>query len=87
MWSTGESLHAERPVCMMCPGWSLARLPFVTCDDVLDRSVFAFVDVTAVLHLLLPELLDQLLLLPLVLMGRRLVHAKREEDLRHKCLL
>lgn len=40
----------------------------VTRDDVLNGSVFAFVDVAAVFHLFPPQLLDQLLLLPLVLM-------------------
>lgn len=51
----------------------------VTRDDVLDRSVFAFIDVPAVLHLFPPELLDQLLLLPLVLVGwgLRRTHADR----------
>ena len=44
----------------------------VTCDDVLDGSIFALIDVPAVFHLLLLELLDQLLLLPLVLMRWRL---------------
>jgi len=40
----------------------------VTRDDVLDGAIFALVDVAAVFHLLLPELMDQLLLLPLVFM-------------------
>lgn len=43
-----------------------------TCDDVLDGSIFALVDVSAVFHLFLLELLDQLLLLPLVLVRWRL---------------
>lgn len=44
----------------------------VTCDDVLNGSIFAFIDVSAVFDLFFLELLDQLLLLPLVLMRWRL---------------
>lgn len=49
----------------------------VTRDDVFYRSVFALIDVPAVFHLLPLQLLDQVLLLPLVLVGGRL---RKQED-------
>lgn len=55
----------------------------VTRDDVFYRSIFALVDVPAVFHLLLLQLLDQLLLLPLVFMGGRL----RKQGGNHQLLL
>lgn len=78
MYSTREDLHAERWVCVcgvymcVCVKWLQPGPVDVTRDDVLNCSIFAFVDVAAVFHLFPPELLDQLLLLPLVLMRWRL---------------
>lgn len=73
MCSPKENFHAEHVyvrVCrvFLCCGTLQPGLRGVTRDDVLDSSVFALVDVAAVFHLFPPQLLDQLLLLPLVLM-------------------
>lgn len=51
-----------------------------TCDDVLDGPVLALVHVPVVLDLAAPQLRDQLLLLPLALVGRGLGTAQGAQD-------